>query len=97
MGAELLLAWSRNASGLLGYQILFGCAVEDTCSTALMVRQLVSPLGVQVLQVDGVAPRAYFYGRSACDLRKAGPLRNLSIGIVAEFGIDVVEVAAHLF
>lgn len=73
MRADLLLAWSWGTSGLFGNQILPGSAIEDAGSTALMVRELVPPLCVQVLHVDGVAARAYFYGRSACDLRKTRP------------------------
>jgi hypothetical protein len=97
MGAEVLFAWSGGAAGLLGDQVMLGCTIEDTGSTAFVIGQLVSALGVQVLHVDGVAARAYFYGGSACDLRETGPWRYLAIGIIAEFRVYVVDIAAHLF
>jgi hypothetical protein len=61
-----------------------------------VIGQLVPTLRVQVLHVDGVAARTHFHCRPPCDLRETGSRGDLTVGVVTEFGVDVVEVAAYL-
>ena len=70
--------------------------VEYTCLAALVIRQSVTSLCVEVLHVGCVTTGADIHRRSLADRGKSGSRRDLLIGVVSKFRSSVVHLASDL-